>query len=111
MKDIKVFLKESQDWYSGDIAKLIKKNDLIAYAKLALKETHLSASDLQNELGKYEDVDELDDAHDNGNLKYCEFEDKLADIISNENKYSGDEGDICDYIWAHAYDFLDELSK
>ena len=32
MKDIKVFLKESQDWYSGDIAKLIKKNDLIVYA-------------------------------------------------------------------------------
>ena len=52
MKDIRKFILEKQDWWTGKDAQLINKNDLI-----------------------------------NG----------------------GKEGDICDRLWMHIWDFLDEL--
>lgn len=111
MKNINDYIKESQDWWSGKDAQLINKKDLLKFAQQALKNTKLDAEDLQNELSKYEDPDDLDDAWENNNLSYCKFEDELANIISNDDKYGGKEGDICDHLWIHVWDLLDELQK
>ena len=43
MKDIRKFILEKQDWWTGKDAQLINKNDLIKFAKEALKQTKLYA--------------------------------------------------------------------
>ena len=91
MKDIRQFISEKQDWWTGKDAQLINKNDLIKFAKEALKQT------------------KLDEALENERLDYCKFEDALANLLANDDKYGGKEGDICDHLWVHVWDLLDEL--
>ena len=109
MKDIRQFISEKQDWWTGKDAQLINKNDLIKFAKEALKQTKLDAEEMQNQISQYEDPDDLDDALENERLDYCKFEDALANLLANDDKYGGKEGDICDHLWVHVWDFLDEL--
>lgn len=109
MKDIRKFILEKHDWWTGKDAQLINKNDLIKFAKEALKQTKLYAEDMQNQLSQYEDPDDLDDAYEGERLDYCKFEDTLADLLADDDKYGGKEGDICDRLWMHIWDFLDEL--
>ncbi len=109
MKSIVNFINEQQDWWSGKDAQLIDEKTLLQFANKALKNTKLYASDLQDELSQYEDIDELDNAWENNELKYCKFEDELSNLLSNDTKYSGKEGDICDRVWIHAWDLLDDL--
>ena len=109
MKDIRQFISEKQDWWTGKDAQLINKNDLIKSAKEALKQTKLDAEEMQNQISQYEDPDDLDDALENERLDYCKFEDALANLLANDDKYGGKEGDICDHLWVHVWDLLDEL--
>ena len=109
MKDIRQFISEKQDWWTGKDAQLINKNDLIKFAKKALKQTKLDAEKMQNQISQYEDPDDLDDALENERLDYCKFEDALANLLANDNKYGGKEGDIFDHLWVHVWDLLDEL--
>lgn len=109
MKDISKYINEKQSWWSGKDAQLIDEKTLLKFANKALKNTKLNALDLQDELSQYKDPDALDDAYENDRLKYCKFIDELANLLSNDDKYSGEEGDICDHIWVHAWDLLDDL--
>ena len=111
MKDITIFIKENQDWWSGKDAQLINKNDLMKFAKEALKQSKLDSEEMLNQISQYEDPDERDNAWENGKLDYCKFEDTLANIIADDDKYGGQEGDICDHLWVHVWDLLDELQK
>jgi len=111
MKDISKYINEKQSWWSGKDAQLIDERTLLKFASKALKNTKLYASDLQEELSQYKDPDEVDDAWANNELKYCKFENELANLLSNDDKYSGKEGDICDHLWVHAWDLLDDLIK
>ena len=109
MKDIKTFILEGHDYWTS---KLISKKDILKFGLEALKQTKLFASDIQDELGQYEDPDDLDRAYENEELeKYLKWENKLAELLSEDNKYGGDEGDICEDVWVHAYDLLEELYK
>ena len=109
MKDIRKFISEKQDWWTGKDAQLINKNDLIKFAKKALKQTKLYAEKMQNQLSQYKDPDDLDSACENGRIDYCKFEDALANLIADDSKYGGKEDDICNRLWIHVWDFLDEL--
>ena len=109
MKDIRKFILEKRDWWIDEDEQLISKNDLIKFAKKALKQTKLDPEEMQNQLGQYEDPDDLDDAYEGERLDYCKFEDTLADLLADDDKYGGKEGDICDRLWMHIWDFLDEL--
>lgn len=112
MKNINDYIKESREWWTGKSAQLISKKDLLKFAKEALKNTKLYPDDLQDELSQYEDPDDLDDAWANNKLSlYNKFEDELANIIFDDDKYSGNEGDICDHLWVYAWDLLNELNK
>ncbi len=109
MKDFRKFILEKHDWWADKDEQLISKNDLIKFAKEALKQTKLDAEEMQNQLGQYEDPDDLDDAYEGERLDYCKFEDTLADLLADDDKYGGKEGDICDRLWMYIWDFLDEL--
>ncbi len=110
MKNIKNYINESVDYWKN--TKLISKNDLIKFANQALKNTKLFASDIQEEISQYEDPDDLWDAYDNENLdKYCKWINELSNLLADDNKYGGTEGDICDAVFDVAYDLLEELYK
>lgn len=109
MKDIKKYITEKQDWWNGKDAKLISKNDLIKFGKEALKQTKLNAHQLQDEISQYKDPDDLDDAYERKEIDYCKFEDVLTNLLADDDKYGGIEGDIADRIWFHIDNFLDEL--
>jgi len=109
MKNIKEYIAEKQDWWTGEDAKLISKNDLIKFGKEALKQTKLNARQLQDEISQYKDPDDLDDAYGREALDYCKFENVLANLIADDNKYGGKEGDITERIWFHMDDFLEAL--
>ena len=61
MKDIRKFILEKYDWWTEKDEQLISKNDLIKFAKEALKQTKLDAEEMQNQLSQYEDPDDLDE--------------------------------------------------
>ena len=109
MKDIRKFILEKHDWWTDEDEQLISKNDLIKFAKKALKQTKLDPEEMQSQLGQYKDPDDLDDAYEGERLDYCKFEDALADLLADDDKYGSKEGDICDRLWMHIWDFLDEL--
>jgi hypothetical protein len=110
MKNIKDFILEGKDQWSGE--KYIKKADLLKFCIKALKNSKTFASDIQDEISQYEDPDDLDRARNNDELtNYLKFENELANLLADDNKYSGLEGDICDNVFDNAYDIMEELYK
>lgn len=109
MKDITQYIIEKQDWWNN--IKLIDKNSLLKFGQQALKNTKLFASDILEEINGYKDQDRLDDAYDKENLLYSKFVDELAELISDDPKYEGKEGDICDSLWEYVREFLSDLVK
>ena len=81
------------------------------FTKEALKQTKLDPEEMIDQISRYHNSDDLDDARENGNLDYCKFEDTLANIIADDDKYGGKEGDICDHLWIYAWNLLEELQK
>ena len=111
MKNITKFINESVKPSWANYLKHIKYEDLIKYATQALKKSKTFASDILDELGQYKDPDDLDAAYERGNLDYCKWEEELLNMLADDNKYGGDEGNIGDEIWANAYDLFNELYK
>lgn len=106
-KDTKISSSNEKDYWTS---KLIPKKDILKFGLEALKQTKIFASDIQDELGRYKDPDNLQQAYENEELvQYLIWENKLAELLSEDDKYGGDEGDICSDVWTHAYDLLDEL--
>jgi len=100
------------DFWDKAGVKLISKEDLIKYSLEALKNSKTFASDIQDEIGQYEDPDDLNDARDNDELtNYLKFENSLANLLADDNQYSGLEGDICDNVFDNVYDLMEELYK
>ena len=109
MKNIKEFILEGHDYWD---CKYISKEDFMKFAKQALKDSKTDPSDIMDELGQYEDPDDLDKAYEQGELSnYIAWENAVTELISNNDKYSGKEGDIMEYVYAIAYDVLNELDK
>lgn len=110
MKNIKDFILEGKDQWSGE--KYIKKADLLKFCIKALKDSKTFASDIQEEISKYEDPDDLNRARDNDELtNYLKFENSLANLLFDDKQYSGLEGDICDNVFDNVYDIMEELYK
>lgn len=110
MKNIKDFILEGKDQWSGE--KYIKKADLLKFCIKALKNSKTFASDIQNEISQYKDPDDLDRAYENDELtNYLKFENELANLLADDNKYGGLEGDICSNVFDNAYDIMEELYK
>ena len=110
MKNIKDFILEGKDQWSGE--KYIKKADLLKFCIKALKQSKTNPRDIQNEISQYEDPDDLDAAYERGDLTaYTKFEDALANLLADDDNYSGLEGDICDNVFDNVYDIMEELYK
>ena len=110
MKNIKDFILEGKDQWSGE--KYIKKADLLKFCIKALKDSKTFASDIQDEINKYKDHDDLNDARDNDELtNYLKFENSLANLLADNKQYGGLEGDICDIVFDNVYDIMKELYK
>lgn len=108
MKDIKKYILEKQDWWTGE--KYISKQDLLKFCVKALKQAKTTPDKIQDELSQYEDPDDLDAAYEREELdNLIAFEDALTDLLFNDNKYGGKEGDICDKVYLHIWDLMDEL--
>lgn len=109
MKDIKQYIIEKQDYWNS---KIINKKDLLDYCVKALKESDTFASDIQKELNQFDGIDDLKEAYDNGAHgleNYTKFENELLNMLADNDKYSGLEGDIVECILNNAWDLMDEL--
>lgn len=105
-KDIKMNSTGKDYWSYKDMP----KSDMLKFVKKALKESKIKPEKIQSELSGYEDIDDLQDAYENEELpSYLAFEQKLLDMIADDEKYGGIEGDIGEAIWIHAYDIMDEI--
>ena len=105
-KDIKM-TNTGEDYWSY---KNMPKSDMIKFVKKALKESKIKPEKIQSELSGYEDIDDLQQAYENEELSsYLAFEQKLLDMIADNEKYGGTEGDIGEAIWIHAYDIMNEI--
>lgn len=106
MKDIKIFISESLNWNN----KYISKNDIIKLAKEAIKNTNIKPEDIQKELGKYKDPDDLFAAYDNNELdNYSEFENAMYNLLEANPKYKGITDNIMDSVFNKVYDIMDEI--
>jgi len=110
MKNIKDFILEGKDQWSGE--KYIKKADLLKFCVKALKNSKTFVSDIQDEINKYNNPDDLDRARNNDELtNYLKFENELANLLADDSQYGGLEGDICDNVFDNVYDIMKELYK
>ena len=108
MKNIKDFILEGKNQWS----KYIKDEVLLKFCVKALKKAKVYASDIQEEIGKYKDPDDLNNAYENDALtNYMKFENELSELLYDNLQYQGAEGDICDNVFDNVYDIMEELYK
>ena len=104
-------LQKIWDDYNSELP--IDIQEIIEFAKQALKSAKVFASDICDEISRYDDPDDLDDALTNGNLhSTSKFLDGLADIMADSG-YAGKEGDYVDNIAATSflYDFMNYMAR
>ena len=105
-KDIKMTNIGKDYWSFKDMP----KSDMIKYVKKALKETKVKPEKIMEELSGYEDIDDLQQAYENEELpSYLIFEQKLIDMLDEDDNYMNCSGAIGTYVWIHAYDIMDEI--
>ena len=120
MKDINNFISEKlvidkdlkmsstgKDYWS---CKNISKTEMLKYVKKALKESKIKPEKIQEEISGYEDIDDLQQAYENEELpSYLIFEQKLIDMLDEDDNYMNCSGVIGTYVWIHAYDIFGEI--
>jgi hypothetical protein len=90
--------------------KHISKEDFFKYALEACKQANVYPSDVLEEIGNFEDPDELERQWEQQKLTYYnKWEDTFTELVSDDDKYSGKEGDIADYAFGDAYDIFNRL--
>ena len=90
--------------------KYIEQDDLIEYCFKALDNTNVYLADIRDEINQYKDDDALDRARNNDELtNYSKFENELANLLADDDNYSGFEGDICDNLFSNIRQFVDKL--
>ena len=90
-KDIKMTNIGKDYWSFKDMP----KSDMIKYVKKALKETKVKPEKIMEELSGYEDIDDLQQAYENEELpSYLIFEQKLIDILDEDENYCNSSGAI-----------------
>lgn len=88
----------------------IDQDDLIEYCFKAVDNADVYLVDIRDEINKYKDDDALNRARDNGELtNYSKFENELANLLADDDNYSGFEGDICDNLFSNIRQFVDKL--
>jgi hypothetical protein len=105
-KDIKMSSTGKDYW----ACKNISKPEMLKYVKKALKETKIKPEKIQEEISGYEDIDDLQQAYENEELpSYLIFEQKLIDMLDEDDNYMNCSGAIGTYVWIHAYDIFEEI--
>ena len=105
-KDIKMSSTGKDYW----ACKNISKPEMLKYVKKALKETKIKPEKIQEEISGYEDIDDLQQAYENEELpSYLIFEQKLIDMLDEDDNYCNCSGAIGTYVWIHAYDIMEEI--
>lgn len=105
-KDIKMS-STGKDYWS---CKNISKPEMLKYVKKALKESKIKPEKIQEEISGYEDIDDLQQAYENEELpSYLIFEQKLIDMLDEDENYCNSSGAIGTYVWIHAYDIFEEI--
>ena len=128
MKDLKEHLTESLNESAQD--NLLKKlqdtwdrnnkrfpmdmTKMIEFAKKALESAKVKARSIQDELGTYEDPDDMDDAMERGEFVYMDrFLDEFSQVLS-VSEYEGKEGDYADGVAENPnflYDLMDYIDR
>lgn len=99
-------------WDNYKFEKYISSEDIAKFVLMALEKSKVNPKDIQEEFGYYKDPDDLLDAYDRRETSaYCRFEETLGNLLANDNKYSGKEGDILEGVFTVCYDIMGEVEK
>lgn len=89
-------------------------SEMIEFAKKALESAKVKARSVQDELGTYEDPDDMDDAIERGEFTNMnKFLDEFSHVLSI-SEYEGKEGDYADGVAENPnflYDLMDYIDR
>ena len=90
----------------------LSMDELLDWINEAIRTSKVQIQYILDELGNYQDPDDLLDAYDRGDLTYYKkWEDEFGNLIFKSSSFDGKEGDIADFIWENAYDIFLELQN
>lgn len=104
-------LQKNWDDYNSELP--IDMQELIGFAKQALKSAGTKPKYILDELSRYDDPDDLDRALDDGVLgETLEFLDELANVMADSD-YKGAEGDYADNVGnpSFLWDFISYINQ
>lgn len=108
-------LKKLQDTWDRTQRRFpMDMSEMIEFAKKALESAKVKPSRVMDELGTYEDPDDMDDAIERGEFTYMiRFIDEFAHVLS-VSEYEGMEGDYADGVAENPnflYDLMDYIDR
>jgi len=110
MKNIDTYIVEKTNNFWNN--KYISQNDIIKLSGEALKKCKITPDSIMNEIGQFDDPDNLNDAIDRGELSdYSEFENTLSEILKNNIKYKKYCDEILEDVLLFAYDLMTNIEK
>lgn len=109
-------LKKLQDTWDRTQKRFpMDMSEMIEFAKKALESAKVKPGRVQDELGTYEDPDDMDDAIERGEFTNMNrFIDEFAHVLSISDKYEGMEGDYADGVAENPnflYDLMDYIDR
>lgn len=108
-------LKKLQDtWDRNNKRFPIDMSEMIEFAKKALESAKVKPRQILDELGTYEDPDDMDDAIERGEFTHMDrFLDEFSHVLSI-SEYEGKEGDYADGVAENPnflYDLMDYINR
>lgn len=109
-------LKKLQDTWDRTQKRFpMDMSEMIEFTKKALESAKVKPSHVMDELGTYEDPDDMDDAIERGEFTYMNrFLDEFSNVLSDSDEYGGKEGDYADGVAENPnflYDLMDYIDR
>lgn len=109
-----LFKKLQDTWDRNNKRFPIDMSEMIEFAKKALESAKVKPRQILDELGTYEDPDDMDDAIERGEFTYMDrFLDEFSHVLSI-SEYEGKEGDYADGVAENPnflYDLMDYINR
>ena len=109
-------LKKLQgDWDRNNKRFPMDMSEMIEFAKKALESAKVKPGRVQDELGRYEDPDDMNGAIERGEFTYMNrFLEEFSNVLSDSDEYGGKEDDYTDAVAENPnflYDLMDYIDR
>ena len=89
----------------------ISKNDIMKLLHQAIEDIDIKPNDIQEEILKYKEFDDLIRAYNNDELdNYAKLENAMYNLLEKDNHYKGQVDNIMDHVFIHIIDLMKEYT-